>query len=76
METTSQPETEERLLTREELMTADEVAALLCVRRTTALDYMRRGLIPGFKLGRRWYARRSRLSTHLASVSADGGAAE
>jgi excisionase family DNA binding protein len=71
MDTSAPPETDELILTRRELMTPDEVAALLRVRRTTALDYMRRGLVPAFKLGRRWYCRRSRLAAHLASASAD-----
>ena len=71
MDTSAAPETDELTLTREELMTTEEVAALLRIERTTALDYMRRGLVPGFKLGRRWYSRRSRLAAHLASASGE-----
>lgn len=56
-------------ISREDLLTATEVAGLLRVKRTTALDYMRRGVVPGFKLGRQWYALRPRLDAHLAAAS-------
>jgi excisionase family DNA binding protein len=62
------PDTEELTLTRKDLLTADEVATLLRLKRSTALDYMRRGVVPAFKLGRQWYSHRSRLASHLASV--------
>ena len=35
-----------------ELMTADQVADLLQMRRSTVEDYARRGLLPSLKLGR------------------------
>ena len=35
-----------------ELMTADQVAQLLQMKRTTIEDYARRGLLPSIKLGR------------------------
>jgi excisionase family DNA binding protein len=35
-----------------ELMTADQVAELLQMRRSTVEDYARRGLLPSLKLGR------------------------
>jgi excisionase family DNA binding protein len=53
---------------REDLLTATEVAEVLRVRRTTALDYMRRGVIPACKIGRRWYSVRSRLDAHLGEL--------
>lgn len=37
---------------RDELMTADQLATLLKMRRSTIEDYARRGLLPSFKLGR------------------------
>ena len=37
---------------RDELMTAQQLADLLKVRRSTIEDYARRGLLPSFKLGR------------------------
>lgn len=39
-------------LTRADLLTAEEVAELLQLRRSTVQDYARRGIIPSFKLGR------------------------
>jgi excisionase family DNA binding protein len=39
-------------LTLEELMTAEQVADLLLIRRSTVEDYARRGLLPSIKLGR------------------------
>lgn len=53
---------------RDELLTATEVAEVLRVRRTTALDYMRRGVIPAFKIGRRWYSVRSHLDAHMGAL--------
>ena len=50
---------------RDDLLTANDVADVLRVKRTTALDYMRRGVIPACKIGRRWYAVRSRLDAYL-----------
>lgn len=51
--------------TREDLLTPDEVAAILRVRRTTAIDYMRRGVVPACKIGRRWYAPKPLLDEYL-----------
>ena len=50
---------------REELLTVDEV---LRVKKATATDYMRRGVIPAFKPGRTWYSLRPRLNDHLESA--------
>jgi hypothetical protein len=41
-------------LTRDEVLDAREVADLLHMPMSTALDLARRGIIPGHKLGRRW----------------------
>lgn len=57
---------------REDLLTATEVAEVLRVKRTTALDYMRRGVIPACKIGRRWYSVRSRLNTHVGELFDSG----
>ena len=37
---------------REELMTAEQLAGLLQMRRSTVEDYARRGLLPSLRLGR------------------------
>jgi hypothetical protein len=50
---------------RDDLLTATEVAEVLRVKRTTALDYMRRGIVPACKIGRRWYSARPLLEHHL-----------
>jgi excisionase family DNA binding protein len=41
-------------LTREDVAAASEVADLLGIPVSTVLEYARRGVIPGHKLGRRW----------------------
>jgi excisionase family DNA binding protein len=41
-------------LTRDDVLDAREVAALLHLPLSTALEFARRGVIPGHKLGRRW----------------------
>ena len=52
-------------LSRDDLLTATEVAEVLRVKRTTALDYMRRGVVPACKIGRRWYSAKPLLEQHL-----------
>jgi excisionase family DNA binding protein len=39
-------------ITLDQLLTSQEVADLLAMRRSTVEDYARRGLIPSIKLGR------------------------
>ena len=39
-------------LALDDVMTADQVAAILLMRRSTVEDYARRGLLPSIKLGR------------------------
>jgi hypothetical protein len=50
---------------RDDLLTATEVAEVLRVKRTTALDYMWRGVVPACKIGRRWYSAKPLLEQHL-----------
>jgi excisionase family DNA binding protein len=50
---------------RDDLLTPNDVADVLRVKRTTALDYMRRGVIPACKIGRRWYSAKPLLEQHL-----------
>jgi excisionase family DNA binding protein len=69
MHSTENPETRQPNFTREDLLTPAEVAAILRLRRSTVLDYMRRGVIPAFKIGRSWYSLRSRLDEHLAAAA-------
>jgi excisionase family DNA binding protein len=57
--------------TRAELLSPDDVAEILGIRRTTALEYMRRGVIPARKIGRLWYSPRSLLDEYLTSLFED-----
>lgn len=43
-----------RPLTRDDIMTASEVGALLRVAKSSVYDLARRGLIPGHRVGRAW----------------------
>lgn len=56
---------------REDLLTASEVAAILRVRRTTAMDYMRRGVIPACKIGKLWYSPKPLLDSYVEQLIAD-----
>jgi excisionase family DNA binding protein len=58
---------------RDDLLTATEVAEVLRVKRTTALDYMRRGVVPACKIGRRWYSPRPLLDSHLDHLLSSNG---
>jgi excisionase family DNA binding protein len=57
--------------TQDDLLTPDDVAAILRVGRLTALDYMRRGVIPACKIGRRWYSPKPLLDEFLTSLFSD-----
>ncbi len=53
---------------RDDLLTATEIADILRVQRTTALDYMRRGIVPACKIGRQWYSPKPLLDDHLEQL--------
>ena len=59
-------------LRREDLLTADQVAELLQLRRSTVEDYARRGLIPSLKLGKFRRFLRADLSEAIARLRDDG----
>lgn len=50
-----------RVLTREDVLSLTEAAELLGMPRSTLSDLLRRGEVPGVRLGRRWVLRRSLL---------------
>jgi excisionase family DNA binding protein len=50
---------------REDLLTPTELAEILRVKRTTAIDYMRRGIVPACKIGRLWYSPKPLLDEYL-----------
>jgi excisionase family DNA binding protein len=41
-------------ITREDVLTVDDVARLLELKPYTVKEYARRGILPGRKLGRTW----------------------
>jgi excisionase family DNA binding protein len=54
-------------LTRDEVMTAREVADLLRMPTSTVYELARRGVLPASRLGRTWRFLRPRLEELLAS---------
>ncbi len=52
----------------DELMTADQVAAVLQLRRSTIEDYARRGVLPSIKLGRHRRFVRSQVEAAISSL--------
>lgn len=58
---------------RDDLLTATDVARILRVQRTTALSYMRRGIVPACKIGRRWYSPKPLLDSHLDQLVSSHG---
>ncbi len=63
-------------LTREDVLDGREVAGLLHLPVSSVLDYARRGLLPGRKLGRRWVFLRDELeaAVRAAPRAADASA--
>lgn len=61
---------ERRGFSRLDLMTPDEVAELLNVTRKRVIEWARRGILPGFKLGKDWRFLRSDIENHLLALRA------
>ena len=62
-------------LTREDVLDGHAVAELLHLPISTVLEYARRGLLPGRKLGRRWIFLRDELEAAVRTSSDDRRAA-
>jgi excisionase family DNA binding protein len=60
-------------LTKSDLLTPDEVADVLRIQRSTVLDRLRRGALPGRKFGKSWLILRSQLEEHIAEEFEVGG---
>ena len=60
------PTSESGFLTRDEVMTAREVADLLRMPTSTVYELARRGVLPASRLGRTWRFLRPRLEELLA----------
>jgi len=57
-------------LTRDSVLDGREVAELLRLPTSTVLEYARRGVLPGHKLGRRWIFIRDELDAAVRSAPA------
>jgi excisionase family DNA binding protein len=57
-------------LTRDDVLAAREVAELLHIPLSTVLDFARRGVLPGHKLGRRWIFLRDELEAGVRDAPA------
>jgi excisionase family DNA binding protein len=60
-----------RGLTREDVLDGRDVAELLHLPLSTVLEYARRGLLPGRKLGRRWIFLRDEVEAAVRSRPRD-----
>ena len=60
-------------LTREDVLDGREVADLLHLPVSSVLDYARRGLLPGRKLGRRWVFLRDELEVAVRAAPKAAG---
>jgi excisionase family DNA binding protein len=56
-------------LTREDVLDGRDVADLLHLPISTVLEYARRGLLPGHKLGRRWVFLRDEVEASVRGAS-------
>jgi excisionase family DNA binding protein len=62
-------------LTREDVLDGRDVAELLHLPLSTVLEYARRGLLPGRKLGRRWIFLRDEVEATVRSQPTNGSVA-
>jgi excisionase family DNA binding protein len=62
-------------LTRDDVLDGRDVAELLHLPISTVLEYARRGLLPGRKLGRRWIFLRDEVEAAVRGRSVDRSAA-
>jgi excisionase family DNA binding protein len=62
-------------LTRDDVLDGREVAKLLHLPISTVLEYARRGLLPGHKLGRRWIFLRDEIEAAVRDRPGDRSAA-
>ncbi len=55
-------------ITREDVLTVDDVSALLDLSPYTVKEYARRGILPGRKLGKTWRFLRPELEEAIAQL--------
>ncbi len=75
MRTIPTPTSTHPRLTREDVLDGRDVAELLHLPISTVLEYARRGLLPGHKLGRRWIFLRDEIEAAVRSQPGDRSAA-
>jgi len=75
MNTMTTPISTRPRLTREDVLDGRDVAELLHLPVSTVLEYARRGLLPGHKLGRRWIFLRDEVEAAVRSRPGDRSAA-
>lgn len=75
MNTVTTPISAHPRLTREDVLDGRDVAELLHLPVSTVLEYARRGLLPGHKLGRRWIFLRDEIEEAVRSRPGDRSAA-
>ena len=59
-------------ITREDILTVKDAAQLLGVSTYTIMEYARRGVLPGRKLGRSWRFIRTELEDAIQQLTACG----
>jgi excisionase family DNA binding protein len=62
-----------KTLTRDDILSAEQVAELLQLRQSTVEDYARRGVLPSIKLGRHRRFVRADIEAALAQLRKAGG---
>ena len=67
-----QPRPRPRGITREDVLTVADVAALLDLKIHTVQEFARRGILPGRKLGRSWRFLRPELEEAIRDLPAPG----
>jgi excisionase family DNA binding protein len=75
MNTMTTPISTRPRLTREDVLDGRDVAELLHLPVSTVLEYARRGLLPGHKLGRRWIFLRDEIEAAVRGRPEDRSAA-
>jgi excisionase family DNA binding protein len=75
MNTMTTPISTRPRLTREDVLDGRDVAELLHLPVSTVLEYARRGLLPGHKLGRRWIFLRDEIEVAVRSRPGERSAA-
>ncbi len=69
------PDNPYKTILGDELLIPGEVAAYLCMPKTTLYDWAQHGKIPAFKVGKHWRFKRGKLEAWLCGASKSAEAA-